>query len=182
MIYYTADLHLGHENVIMFDNRPFPTIEQMDETIIANWQAQVREKDDVYILGDIAYRSATRISEYLDKLPGRKHLVIGNHDGRTLKDPNLREYYFDSVEQIQTITDGGRRVVLCHYPLAEWPGMFRDAIHLYAHIHNKKAETYKLMRQRENAYNAGCMINNYVPCTLDEVIRNNKAFWELDQT
>ena len=57
MIYYIGDMHLGHENVIKYDNRPFATIEEMDATLIDNWNRVVTEEDHVYILGDFCPRS-----------------------------------------------------------------------------------------------------------------------------
>lgn len=46
----------------------------------------------------------------------------------------------------------------------------------YTSIHNKKAETYELMKTKERALNVGCMINNYAPASLNELIRNNRIF------
>ena len=55
---------------------------------------------------------------------------------------------------------------------------FRKSWHIYGHIHNKKAETYEIMKTKEHALNAGCMINNYAPASFNELIRNNKIFQE----
>lgn len=56
MIYYISDLHFGYRNVIGMDNRPFETIEEMDETLSRLWNETVTDEDDVYIVGDFAYR------------------------------------------------------------------------------------------------------------------------------
>ena len=56
MNYYISDLHLLHENVIRFDNRPFDSIAQMQETIVNNWNSKVTNGDTVYILGDVSMR------------------------------------------------------------------------------------------------------------------------------
>ena len=72
---------------------------------------------------------------------------------------------------------GHKNVMLFdHRPFAEWNGYFRQSWHVYEHIHNKKAETYELMKTKERALNAGCMINNYAPASLNELIRNNRIF------
>lgn len=56
MVYFTADTHFGHENIIKFCDRPFASVEEMDETLIANWNGRVRANDTVFILGDMFFR------------------------------------------------------------------------------------------------------------------------------
>ena len=70
MIFFTSDLHLGHENCIRLCNRPFSSIEEMDEILIENWNHKVTGKDTVYILGDLIYRSQKPPEEYLRRLRG----------------------------------------------------------------------------------------------------------------
>ena len=53
MNYYIADLPFGHANAISFDNRPFETVEEMNETLIQNWNACVTPADTVYVLGEL---------------------------------------------------------------------------------------------------------------------------------
>ena len=57
MIYYIADMHFGHTNVIRFDNRPFADTEQMDEVLIQNWNERVTADDTVYVLGDAFWKN-----------------------------------------------------------------------------------------------------------------------------
>ena len=85
MIFFTADLHLGHENVIRHCNRPFASAEIMDRELIANWNHRVRRDDTVYIAGDFCFRNKRPVEEYLSALNGHKHLIIGNHDHSWLK-------------------------------------------------------------------------------------------------
>lgn len=173
MIFYTADTHFGHENVIKHDNRPFDSIEEMDETLISLWNSRVTDKDDIYIVGDIEFRSEHGPLYYLKRLKGKKHLVIGNHDTKLLSNPEAKKC-FESIEQMAFINDNGRRVIACHYPMVEWNGYFRGAYHVYGHIHNNKNKANEIMSTLENAFNAGCMLNSYMPVTLDELIKNNK--------
>lgn len=175
MIYYISDLHLGHRRVIEMDSRPFETIEQMDETIMARWNERVTEEDDVYIVGDFAYRNAYTASWYLRRLKGRKHLIIGNHDYNTLQDEKALAC-FASVEKMLRITDGDRTVLLCHYPIAEWYGKRYGGYHVYGHLHVRRDEVFEFMSRFDRALNAGCMLNGYRPATLDELIENNLRF------
>ena len=94
MNYYIADTHFGHDNIRRLSNRPFETIEEMDNTIIDNWNSRVNDNDDIYILGDFSYKSEDPIL-YLKQLIGRKHLIVGNHDGKLLKNPVCKNYFIE---------------------------------------------------------------------------------------
>ena len=174
---YISDLHFGHSNVIGFDKRPFCNCDEMDHTLIQLWNARVQPEDTVYILGDVCYRNEHSEEWYLQQLKGHKVLIIGNHDGRLLENPEALRY-FDRVEKMMHVADDGHQISLCHFPIAEWNGYYKGAWHIYGHIHNKKNETYEMMRTRERALNAGCMINHYAPVSFKELLRNNKEFWE----
>lgn len=114
MNYFTSDLHLGHRNIIRLCNRPFATIEEMDETLIRNWNAKVTNGDTVYILGDLLFRNEKPAEEYLKQLKGKKHPIIGNHDRDWVKKCNLEDF-FESVNNLHFISDGKRQMTLCHY-------------------------------------------------------------------
>ena len=84
MIFYTADLHFGHQNVLKYDKRPFADINEMDRALIELWNGRVSDDDDVYIVGDFAFKNEKPEEWYLEQLKGKKHLIIGNHDAKTL--------------------------------------------------------------------------------------------------
>ena len=178
---YISDLHFGHKNVIVYDHRSFVDVDEMDHVLIELWNARVCNDDHVYIVGDLCYKNDHPEQWYLRQLKGRKHLVIGNHDSRLLKNEEAMAY-FESVEPLMRITDGDKDIVLCHYPLACWNGEEHGSWHIYGHIHGKgRMERYAVaeyMRGKERALNAGCMINNYTPASLNELIVNNKRYWE----
>lgn len=180
---YISDIHFGHKNVINFDKRPFEDIDQMAQTLIALWNNRVQEDDDVWIVGDFCYRSGRAPEWYLRQLKGHKHLIVGNHDKVTLESDNAIKY-LESVDTIVNCKDNLNKenvqVVLCHYPIAEWPHFHRGAYHLFGHIHNQMNDTYYYMKERQRAYNAGCMINNFAPASLHEIITNNIRFYETD--
>lgn len=173
-------MHLGHKNVIEYDYRPFETVEEMDAALIENWNKVVNEDDHVYIIGDFIYRSSHVASYYMKQLKGHKHLIIGNHDLKTIEDEEACSY-FDSIEGLEYVKDGETDVVMCHYPIAEWNGKRRKknkSYHVYSHIHNRKDETYEFMKNMEGALNAGCMINNYMPVTLEQLRENNYYYYK----
>lgn len=78
------------------------------------------------------------------------------------------------------VIDGKNHICLCHFPIAEWNGFYKGHYHIYAHIHNNTNDVYYFMKKYDRALNAGCMINNYMPVTLDELIENNRIFRECN--
>jgi len=170
---YTADLHFGHRSVIDFDHRPFPDVETMDRMLIELWNGRVSKDDHVYILGDFAYHNEKNEEWYLRQLKGHKHLVIGNHDGKMLKN-HAAMSYFETVEKMMHVSDNGVQICLCHFPIAEWNGFYKGHSHIYGHIHNRKDVTWEFMKTRKNAYNAGCMLYGYTPVSLNEMIRQQE--------
>lgn len=171
MNYYTADLHLGHKNILRLSNRPFSSIEEMDKTLINNWNSVVKPEDDVYIVGDLCFRTThDNMLQYISQLNGKKHLIVGNHDGEILKDKDLRRYFVE-IKDIKTVYDNGTKIVLCHYPMVEWDGYYRGTLHFYGHIHNNfDNATSKYIMSIPNAYNVGVDILDYYPRTLKEII------------
>ena len=118
-IFFTADLHLGHANIIKHCGRPFSTVEEMDEHLISAWNAYVRPNDTVYILGDLIFRNTVSPDSYLSRLRGKKHLILGNHDKDWVKKADMPKHFI-SVERFAEISDGRHKFTLCHYPLMSW--------------------------------------------------------------
>lgn len=173
--YYIADPHFGHANVIRMAQRPFESVEAMDQAMMDHWNKRVTNEDEVYIIGDFMYRSRFTAGYYLSRLNGRKHLILGNHD-KWLKDEEAGAY-FESVSQMKELTDAGKYIVLCHYPLAEWPGYYRDSLHIFGHIHNtREGEAFQYYQRNHRMLNAGVEMNHYSPVSLKELIENN-AVW-----
>lgn len=133
-VWFTSDTHFGHDAIIRLSDRPFSSAEEMDAALIANWNAAIAPGDEVYHLGDICYRNSRSAPDYLAALNGRVHLIAGNHDGATLKH---HRGAFASVNDIKEIGVQGHNIVLCHYPMREWHGIWRGAWHLFGHVHGR---------------------------------------------
>ncbi len=177
MIYYTADLHLGHAKVVSFDKRPFKSIEEMDRTLIANWNSRVTDEDQVYIAGDLIYKSKKPPEWYLKQLRGIKYLVIGNHE-KTILESEKACGCFAAIDKMMHISDGQKQICMCHFPIVEWNGYFRRHYHIFGHIHNARNRAYEVMKEEPRALNAGCMLNRYMPVTFEELVVNNRLFQE----
>jgi len=176
MFYFTADHHFGHINVIRHCNRPFQSVTEMDEVLIENWNAAVSQHDTVYILGDLFFRNKVPAGEYLQRLNGKKHLIIGNHDKDWMKRTDL-SLYFESVERMIVMTEGAHRITLCHYPMMTWSGMPKGSFMIHGHIHNSRgADYFPLLRSMPNLLNAGIDINDFKPVSFNTLIENNQKF------
>lgn len=175
MKFYISDLHLGHRNVLRYDQRPFPDLDTMHREIVRRWNAAVSPSDEVYILGDFAWKNAIG-DEVLSQLCGHKFLILGNHD----KPSDFMRETFTWIRDYAVIDDAGTQVVLCHYPIANWYNMFRGAVHFYGHVHGNEdgklfLQYLELLRQNnipDTARNVGCMLPymNYTPRTLREIM------------
>lgn len=181
MIYYIADWHYGHKNVIAFDNRPFTSLDEMNTVLVNRWNNTVTDDDTVYVLGDMFYCKRNLISPVLDKLNGHKILIKGNHDKLTLR----QRRYFDDIADYMEIVDGEHNVVLSHYPIVSYKNMRHGWLHLYAHVHNSDENvliqnTFKRMQKLQTgqitpkAFNIGAMMPymDYTPQTLDSILKN----------
>ncbi len=129
--WFTSDMHFGHTNVIKYSKRPFSSVLEMNEAIINNYNSLVKPSDDAYIIGDFAF---TKPEPFLERLTGRKHLVLGNHDHRRkkayLKNPNLIW-----VRDVSEIKINGQSIWLSHYSHRVWNKWHLGAWHLYGHSH-----------------------------------------------
>ena len=174
MTYFTSDQHFGHANIIRFCDRPFKTAEEMDEVMLAKWNAKVTDEDDVWILGDLFFRSAT-VGPILERLKGRKHLILGNHDDSWIGKIDL-ERHFLSVDSFYSGTIDGHLVTMCHYPMLSWP-QDKKSYMIYGHIHNHvNADYWPLIAKRPHMLNAGVEVNSYEPVTFEELVENNEKF------
>ena len=114
MIWYTADLHLNLAAIIGHCGRPFASASHMDDALIAALVARLAPEDDLYVVGNFAFGGASSVGyvrRRFEQIPGRKHLMVGNHDR-----PWVRELPWAGVHDVVEVKDGTDRVVLCHYP------------------------------------------------------------------
>lgn len=182
MNFYISDTHFGHANVLGYDNRPFLSVEEMEEEIVKRWNTVVTKGDTVYILGDFCWQGDAEWIRILNRLNGNKVLIVGNHDVRG--SAKLRAMFQD-IKDYKEITDAGRKVILCHYPVMCFKNHFHGAFHLYGHVHNsfewnlvehQKRMMTDLYERQYQMYNVGCMLPymDYTPRTLDEIIEGAK--------
>ena len=185
-IYFTSDMHIGHNNVLTFDNRPFKNTDEMEEQLIKKWNDKVNPNDTVYCLGDIFWCNDQKAYEILGTLKGKKILIPGNHQ-KGVKDMRNRKMFESISDYIETRIDG-QDIIMSHYPIFSWRSMRYGAIHLYGHVHNTEEQRLyeqhiKLLRSYELpclAYNVGCMMPymNYEPQDLETILEKGEEYYE----
>ncbi len=158
--FLTSDSHFGHANVIVFDKRPFKTIDEMDEALIDNWNAKVKNRNaDVFHLGDFAFRNKKPISWYTERLYGRIHLIFGNHDD---KGARKERHLFASTHEALYMRQGGHKISLYHYACRTWRSAHHGGWALHGHSHGRLKGIGKSM-------DVGIMNHNYAPLSFAEV-------------
>jgi len=154
--FFTADTHFYHESIIEYDNRPYKSVEEMNESLIENWNGVVSNSDIIYHLGDFCWRPSMA-KEILSRLNGDLHLIRGNHD--TLNREVLE--MFVTVSDIKRIKIDGTRIYLCHYALRTWAGNDKGTWCLYGHSHGK------LKMGKGNTCDVGSNCWNYTPVSFE---------------
>lgn len=166
MIWFTSDLHYGHSAVLNMQARPFKDVEEMNRTLIRNWNAMVSKKDTVYILGDLAHRCPVEtINAVISKLNGKKILIKGNHDKEY--DSSLFEGIYDFLE-LKGLCD--TTISLMHYPMLEWPKSRHGSIHLHGHQHNDFGYNEDMKRQGILRYDVGVDAHDFYPVSLNQIL------------
>lgn len=198
-IFFTSDWHIGHKNVLIFDKRPFDSIEEMHETLIKRYNSTVPENGVCYFLGDMGAK-ADEVRPIIDQLNGTKVLIVGNHDKGVFSGYNAG---FDVCLYSGHFFVGEDKVTMSHCPLL---GVFREDVtafgstvienwhgetrqkhqrsalkdegqfHLHGHGHARKGkEGSHIILGRQ--YDIGVCGNNYTPVSLSTIeswIANHK--------
>jgi calcineurin-like phosphoesterase family protein len=117
-LFFYSDPHFGHKNVIKYCNRPFSSVEEMDQELIKRYNTIVGPYDHVVWVGDCFFHKKKKAcKEILDQLNGTKSLIRGNHD---LHPQQMIKMGFSSVQEVSWIKLGNHTVQLCHYPFKPW--------------------------------------------------------------
>ncbi len=125
-VWFTADTHFEHKNIIEYCQRPFKDTDEMDVALIYNWNNTVSERDDVYVVGDFAFKNHEE-NRSAGLLNGNKILVKGNHDDSHWQIHSLiLEYYGMKVFVTHRPEDCvlGYKLCLCGHLHEKWRTMY----------------------------------------------------------
>lgn len=158
------------------DRRMKLALDQMHEGLIANWNARVTRKDEIFLVGDFAYKNkrgdADDVKRVYDRLNGKKHLLIGNHDNK-----DVLALPWATVGHYREIHEGGHSVVMCHYPMRSWNKMYHGSFHFHGHEHGNVVD----FSHYQNSIGKGgsCDLSsdawNWTPMTFIEIEERIKA-------
>lgn len=155
LIYFIADTHFNHENIIKYCNRPFKNAKEMNEYIVSKWNSAVAQNDIVYHLGDVGFGTTEELKEIVNRLNGTKILIRGNHDFRRGAN-GWKEVGFAEVYRKKLILDN---LILTHEPI-EVKGNY---INVFGHIHNKPLEE---KFNKNNHICVSCDVIDYTPIAI----------------
>jgi calcineurin-like phosphoesterase family protein len=158
-VWFTSDQHYGHTNIIRFCERPFASIEEMDEALIANYNECVKPGDTVYHLGDFSF--ARNPAGVFYRLNGNKLLLLGNHDWK--RTGELKKLPWGWIKDVYNLRVAGTKIWLNHFAQRAWPAGHHGAIHLYGHSHGSLPDFGRSTDVGVDAW-------DYRPVHLDEIL------------
>ena len=162
MIWFTADHHFFHDNIIKYENRPFDTVSEMNRYMIEQWNEYIDEEDVVYVLGDFSFGKTGITKQLVDKLNGYKYFVIGSHDAGV---GSMINRGFDGIFPEMAIIDiNGTEVRMQHEP-----NYYDKGIYLCGHVHGKWKEMTNEMSGIN--INVGVDVRDFRPVSLHQVVK-----------
>lgn len=190
-IFFSSDWHVGHANVIKFDNRPFDDLNHMHRVLINNYNSCVTDDGVCYFLGDMGFCKSEVLAKVMKQLNGTKVLLLGNHDRNTY---SMYNQGFDVVLNVGIFYIADKRISMSHCPLPgitredttemknakegdHWHGehknqmfMSQDAtadFHLHGHIHSPNGG--RSVKTLGNQYDVGVVANGYRPVSISQI-------------
>lgn len=204
-IFFISDLHYFHTNIIKYCNRPFASAEEMNESLINNWNSAIEKDDIVFDLGDFCWGGSGAWHSIMPRLNGHHILILGNHDRQNYRQGY--EQYFDFVTMQLFIEVDKQGIYLNHIPFLTWDGCCNrnnTIWNLHGHVHLTKERDEQVFKSvgmdleimkkysRPAQYDVGVDLNNFKPIPFEEIKRKidfqiehqvNETYWinhELD--
>lgn len=168
MIYLSSDLHFGHNREFIYGARGFSNVEEMNEAIVERFNSVIKEDDDLYLLGDLMLGDNNNI-DYVKRLNGRIHIVLGNHDGDT------REQLYKTLPNVVEIEKAIHlRYKKLYFYLSHFPAITEnfDNINwwnLHGHIHSNQIQAYP---QYPATLHVGVDATNCYPISIENLFNN----------
>ena len=171
-LFFTSDTHFFHGRIIKLCNRPFHSVEEMNEALITNWNRVVPRDGVVFHLGDFAFGGPDEWNSILDRLNGKIHLILGNHDMRMARTEIMERFSEVTLQKI--ISVDGRKILLNHYPFLCYSGENRGEWQLFGHVHSGEhndsgADIPRLRHLFRTQYDVGVDNSRFTPLSYGEL-------------
>src|SRR3990167_3629454 len=175
-IWFTSDHHFGHTNIIKFCDRPFASVDEMDQVLVDTWNKNIQPRDTVIHLGDFTLRNAKAAYEYISRLNGEVWVIEGSHDDEwygkssAIVSPNKPNF----LGSVYFMKHEGKRIFCSHYSHRTWPKSHHGSLHIYGHSHGNLPGLGRSMDVGvDSAYK---IFGEYKPFSFDEVVETLEIF------
>ncbi len=162
MIWFSADYHLSHRNIIKYCDRPFKNVEDMDNRILMNLKKRVRKGDILYFLGDLTFDKDCARDFFESFKSIQIHYIVGNHDNRAVI--KLAEDYCVKVSSLMDIKIEEQYITLCHYAMRVWNKSHFNSWQLFGHSHGTLSTVGK-------QHDVGVDSNNFSPVSFENLLK-----------
>ncbi len=172
-VFFTSDTHFNHANIIKHCDRPFSSVDEMNEVIINNWNSVVKTNDIVFHLGDFAFGGVGVWQTIRGRLNGKIIIIKGNHDNQNWS--SSFNALFSEISRCLLVRIENQLIYLTHFPLLCFDGDANyDTWNLYGHVHTRpNAESRDLERVRTlcypTQYDVGVDNNHFAPVSFYQV-------------
>ncbi len=162
-IWIISDTHFFHYNMLSFKNRegelmrPFSSVKEMNDLMVENWNAVVKDEDIIYHLGDLYMGSLNCMRDLMKQLKGRKRLIVGNHDDIKVI---AREGFFQKIQVWRMFPEFG--LLLTHVPVHNSSLDIKGLVNVHGHTHCKPSPT-------EKHINVCVEVTNYTPVNIEDL-------------
>ena len=167
-LFFVSDSHFCHSNILKYCDRPFKSVEEMNEAIIGNWNSVVNPKDTVFHLGDFGLGPSEKLKDIFQRLNGEIYLIMGNHDFRQTKGvlSMFKEVHLEMLIEVEKT-----KIILNHYPMLCFSGSNRsDVWQLFGHVHTREKtggyDAGRLQHLFPTQYDVGVDNNNFTPVSF----------------
>lgn len=179
MWFFTGDEHFYHQNsngrgIIQYADRPYSSLEEMNESIISNHNSVVGSGDTVIHAGDFAFTTKSKAFKIIERLNGTHIFLKGCHDHWMPKSGIFHRGNVHGVGYMYSRKFGNNHIVVCHYCMRKWPRSHYNSWNLFAHSHGKldgigKQHDIGVDTQVEGIH------ERFFPYSLDEIIEIMKT-------
>lgn len=182
-IFVSSDYHFNHNREFIWKARGFNSVDEMNEAIITNHNSVVGPEDDIYILGDICLGGGVpgitaKNQALIERLNGRIHIILGNHDTPARQEMYMMCKNVVDVKYADMIHHRGYHFYLSHFPTItsnydEDKPLKVRIINLCGHQHTTDKS---IDFDKGIIYHVELDSHNCYPQSIDDIIEDIKYF------